>query len=67
MCRSMTTATRGLITAGDQNTVTGLRIMSRADGSAATEVPADLVIDASWIIAPPQMSGIPRPRSPWPQ
>jgi len=37
----------GLITTVDRHTVTGLRILSRADSSAAGELSADLVIDAA--------------------
>jgi 2-polyprenyl-6-methoxyphenol hydroxylase-like FAD-dependent oxidoreductase len=36
-----------LLTTGDRRRVTGVGIMSRVDGSAATTVEADLVVDAS--------------------
>jgi 2-polyprenyl-6-methoxyphenol hydroxylase-like FAD-dependent oxidoreductase len=37
----------GLVSADEGKTITGVRIISRADSAEATELPADLVIDAS--------------------
>ncbi|HEX2297121.1 MAG TPA: hypothetical protein VHH34_01150 [Pseudonocardiaceae bacterium] len=37
----------GLLSTPDARRVTGARVMSRADGSTATQLPADLVLDAT--------------------